>query len=93
MRHVASGSAYQEEEGPQMWPPGMNFWTRLTMDGLVAMLWHELNDLQFRQNDVAELQARRERLANAFRNATYPAPQGGCVLASIPMSFVTPGGQ
>jgi hypothetical protein len=47
----------------------MNFWTRLTMDGLVAMLWHELNDLQFRQNDVAELQARRERLANAFRNA------------------------
>ena len=69
MRHLASGTANQEEEEPQMWPPGMTFRTRLTMDGLVAMLWHELNHLQFRPTDVAGLRARRERLANAFRNA------------------------
>ena len=29
--------------------------------------------------------------ANIFRQATYPAPKGGCVEATVPLSFVTPG--
>jgi outer membrane biosynthesis protein TonB len=29
--------------------------------------------------------------ANIFRNASYPAPKGGCVVASVPMSFVPMG--
>jgi hypothetical protein len=53
----------------QVWPPDMDVRTRLTMDRLVAMLWHELNERRFRPTDVAGLRARRERLANAFRNA------------------------
>jgi hypothetical protein len=28
---------------------------------------------------------------NIFRQATYPAPKGGCVEATVPLSFVTPG--
>jgi hypothetical protein len=31
--------------------------------------------------------------ANIFRNASYPAPRGGCVDATVPMSFVPMGGQ
>jgi hypothetical protein len=53
----------------QVWPPDMDVRTKLTMDRLVAMLWHELNERRFRSTDVAGLRARRERLANAFRNA------------------------
>jgi hypothetical protein len=68
MRHVASGWADQEEEDPQMWPPGMSARTTLTMDRLVATIRHELG-LRLRPTDVAGLRARRERLANAFRNA------------------------
>jgi hypothetical protein len=29
--------------------------------------------------------------ANIFRNASYPAPRGGCVDATVPMSFVPQG--
>jgi hypothetical protein len=29
--------------------------------------------------------------ANIFRNASYPAPRGGCVVATVPMSFVPMG--
>jgi hypothetical protein len=29
--------------------------------------------------------------ANIFRNASYPAPRGGCVVASVPLSFVPMG--
>ncbi|HEY6463704.1 MAG TPA: AgmX/PglI C-terminal domain-containing protein [Polyangiaceae bacterium] len=29
--------------------------------------------------------------ANIFRNASYPAPHGGCVVATVPMSFVPMG--
>jgi hypothetical protein len=29
--------------------------------------------------------------ANIFRNASYPAPHGGCVDANVPMSFVPMG--
>lgn len=69
MRHVAARPAGQAEIEPRMWPPGMDVRTRGTMDRLVAMLWHELNELRFRPTDVAGLRARRERLADAFRNA------------------------
>jgi hypothetical protein len=31
--------------------------------------------------------------ANIFRSASYPAPRGGCVDATVPMSFVPMGGQ
>jgi hypothetical protein len=29
--------------------------------------------------------------ANVFRNATYPAPRGGCVDVNVPLSFVAQG--
>ena len=29
--------------------------------------------------------------ANIFRQATYPSPKGGCVEATVPLSFVAPG--
>jgi hypothetical protein len=29
--------------------------------------------------------------ANIFRSASYPAPRGGCVDATVPMSFVPQG--
>jgi hypothetical protein len=69
MRHLASGPARLAEIEYQVWPPGMDVRTRLTMDRLVAMLWHELSELRFTPTDVAGLRARRERLANAFRKA------------------------
>ncbi len=69
MRQVASRSARQSKIEPKMWPPGMDVRTKITMDRLIVMLWHELNELRFRPTDVAGLRARRERLASAFRKA------------------------
>jgi hypothetical protein len=31
--------------------------------------------------------------ANIFRNGTYAAPHGGCVVANVPLSFVPQGSQ